>query len=269
MPKITYVMKAQQRYQTVPVIDPETGEQKRSPVMRKDGTPKTTKSGRPITLGITARDISRPKPLFKCDHCGKEIQIGTPYKHMTPKSGPYGGRTLTRHAGCPSWQSWEYSSALWARIEQIQHDFQTAMEGALDPDAVTDALSDAAQAVRDLSEEKRESADSLEDGFGHSTYQSEELNQTADDLEGWADEIENADVPAIEDYPCSECDGEGEIDCEYCGGDGTDEEGPCTECTGGRTTCPECEGKEGYFDEEVWSEAVQDAVGIVEESPVG
>lgn len=267
MPRVTHVKRAQQRYATRPVIDPATGEQKKTPMINKrTGTQKVTKSGRPVFLRITERDTSKPKPLLVCDHCHKPIEIGTPYKHISPKSGPYGGRTLNRHAACPSWQVWEYSNSLGARLAQIQSAFAEDLAGAEDADAVTEALSAAAESIREIADEKRESASNIEDGFGHSTYQSEELEQLGDDLESWADEIENVSVPALEDYPCEECNGTGEVQCEVCDGDGLDDGEPCGECTGGVVDCDVCDDEE-HVDKDAWREAVEGEVGIVEDQP--
>lgn len=271
MPRVTHVKRAQQRYATRPVIDPATGEQKKTPMINKrTGQQKVTKSGKPVFLRITERDTSRPKPLLTCDHCHKPIEIGTPYKHISPKSGPYGGRTLNRHESCPTWQVWEYSSSLSARIAQIQDAFSIDLSGVESPDDVTAALQAAAEAIRELAEEKRESASSIEDGFGHATYQSEELEQTADDLESWADEIENVSVPELEDHPCGECDGSGEVECGECAGSGEhpdDSTAKCPECTGsGQIDCDVCDTEE-HVDREAWREAVDGEVGIVEEQP--
>lgn len=268
MPRVTHVKRAQQRYGTRPVIDPATGEQKRTPMINKrTGEQKVSKSGRPVFLRITERDLTKPKPLLKCDHCHKDIEIGTPYKWIKPKSGPYGGRQLNRHAACPSWNVWDYSSSLDARIAQIQDAFQTDMNGVESPDDVRDALSAAADSIRELAEEKREAASNIEDGFGHETYQSEELNQLGDDLEAWADDIENTEVPDQEDHQCDECDGTGEVQCEVCDGTGDDDGEVCTECTGGQTECDNCGGDADWIDKEAWREAVEAEVGIVEEQP--
>jgi len=196
MARVTHVKRAQQRYETVPVIDPETQEPKRTPVMR-DGVQRTTKRGKPIFMTVTAEDRSKPKPLYDCDFCKKPIEIGTPYKHITPKSGPYGGRKRTRHESCPTWQVWEYSSSLSARTAQISFEFENALSNVETPDDVQSALDDAAASVREIAEEKRESASNIEDGFGHPTSASEELEQVADDLDGWADEIESVDIPEL------------------------------------------------------------------------
>jgi hypothetical protein len=48
------------------------------------------------------------------------------------------------------------------------------------------------EGVREAAELYRESASSIEDGFGHSTFLTEEMNEHADELDSYADEIEDA-----------------------------------------------------------------------------
>lgn len=271
MARITHVKKARQRYATIPVIDPETGEQKKTPVMRKqtvrndDGTTtvtqvqKTTKAGRPVFMSITVSDKSQPLPDRTCEACKTEIKVGDPYKHVTPKSGPYGGRIRVRCAGCPSWQEWDLSNSLSARIAQIV-DAAQVDEDTTDEGAYTSALEDAAAEIREIANEKRESSENMEEGFGHETSMSAELAEVADELEGWADEIEAAQIP---ERP------EGEAECGECEGTGTiDDEG-------NDITCPECDGEgtvacEDLSDdqESEWYSEVEDAMGILEECPV-
>jgi hypothetical protein len=198
MARVTHVKKAQQRYATVPVIDPATGEPKRVPVMdKRTGKQKTDKRGKAVTMAVTQEDRTKPKPNYKCDSCLREIEVGTPYKHITPKSGPYGGTKKTRHESCPTWQVWEYSSSMPARLAQIAHDFEQAIEGVESPEDVTSALEDAATAIEEIAEEKRESATNIEEGFGHPTSASEQLEEIADSLGDWATEIEQVDVPEL------------------------------------------------------------------------
>lgn len=194
MPRITHVKKAQQRYRTVPILNPD-GTPKAVPVLNRDGTQKTTKLGKPVVRRLTEEDKDQPLPLHTCEHCGKALEVGKPYKHVTPKSGPYGGRTRYRCAQCPTWQPWDLSSALWARVAQIQHEHSRSFDEDDSPEGVLDALEQAAQAVRDLAEEKRQAAENMEEGFGHATSQTEELGQVADELDGWADALEETDVP--------------------------------------------------------------------------
>lgn len=234
MARVTYVKRAQQRYETVPVIDPETGEQKRTPVMRKDGTQKTTKKGRPVFLSLTKEDRTKPKPNLRCDFPGcsdPEIRPGQSYKHITPRSGPYGGHQKNRHVEHPNWNVWEYSSSLSARIAEIEDMWSSRYADCESEDDVTELLSEIAEEARSLASEKEEAASNIEDGFGHETEQSMELVQQAESLNDWADEIESADAP---EFPEPE-----ETDCEDCGGTGTIENKPCQTCDGEGTVTPE------------------------------
>jgi hypothetical protein len=230
MARVTHVKRAQVRYPTVDVLDGD-GSVIMIPVM-KGGEQRTTKRGRQVFMKKTAEDRTQPPlPDYECDSCRNPILPGTPYKHISPKSGPYGGRKRTRHEGCPTWQVWEYSSSLNARLAQVEHDFVTEVSKAdmTTEDGVQGALDDAANAIREIVGEKRDAADNIEQGFGHPTTQSEELEQLADDLESWADDIEAATIPEVpepEEEDCDDCvsgvvedDGE-ESDCETCGGSG-------------------------------------------------
>jgi hypothetical protein len=79
-----------------------------------------------------------------------------------------------------------------------------------------------------LAEEKGEAADNMEEGFGHETYQSQEIREQADQLESWADEVEQVDIPEAPDTDEVECEAEwheedeedrdGDV-CPKCGGD--------------------------------------------------
>jgi hypothetical protein len=272
MARVTYVKKAQQRYEQKPVIDPATGQQKRTPVISKrTGEQKVSKRG-PQFLRVTEDDKTKPLPPYTCGYCSKPIEIGTPYKHISPKSGPYGGATLRRHAECPTWQVWDYSSSLSARTAQIAYEGMNAITSAIEsrePSEVEAALSSIADEIRSLAEEKREGASNIEDGFGHPTQQSEELEQIADDLDSWADDVEGAEVPEApepEEGDCDQCDGTGEVEDE----DSKDEEGnPLTQ------SCDQCEGTGQHTPDEPtdeqweeWANEVESNVSIVDECPV-
>ena len=213
MARVTFVKKAQQRYEMVPQIDEATGLPLRLATDRKD------KRDRTVYRTVTVADKTKPLPPETCDKCGKEILVGDPYKHITPRSGPYGGRRMTRCGTCPTWRRWDYSSSLSARIEQIQWQFEQDVAGAESADDFSSAATNAAESIRELAGEKRDSSESLESGFGHSTSQSEELAEQADSLESWADEIEGVDFtdPEPEEDTCDDCDGEGTLEGETCG----------------------------------------------------
>ena len=198
MARVTHVKKAQQRYGTKPVLD-EDGKPKRTQVM-KNGEPKMTRAkrgrpARPVYMTLTERDLNDPKPLETCDACNKPIEIGTPYKWIQPKTSANGGRKRSRHESCPNWKVWEYSNSWSARIAQAVDGF--SIEDAESEDDVQSALDDVAAAIEELAEESATSASSMEDGFGHSTSQSEEAAERAESLETWAGEINDVTIPDL------------------------------------------------------------------------
>jgi len=210
MARITRVAKAQQRFKMVPVIDEATGEQKVTPVMVKgrDGVlvQKTTKTGKPVTMKVTVTDKSKPLPPRKCESCREPIEIGTPYQHVTPKSGPYGGTTRYRHQSCPTWQPWDLSNSLSARVAQIVYDAeQEEITADSETDDVQQILNDAATAVEELAQEKEDAANNIIDGFQHSTSMSDELEDVASQLRDWASELEGT---TLTDKPDEPSDGE-------------------------------------------------------------
>lgn len=259
MARITRVKHAQQRYAQVTVLD-ENGAPKRTPVMRKDGAQKTTRHGKPVFMTVKVADKDKPLDMPTCDFCGLPIAVGQPYKHISPKSGPYGGMTRHRHAEHPDWNVWEYSGSLGARLAEISHDFANSLSDIESEDDAQSALDEAANMIRDLAEEKRESAQNIEDGFGHPTSTSEELTDTAEQLDSWASEVESASIPA---YPEPE-----EQDCDACSGTGKeeDEETECDECGGTGQVTPDDPTDEQV---EEWRDQVTDELTqVVDESPV-
>lgn len=249
MARINYVKKAQQRYKMVPVIDPATGEQKQV------ATTRVNKHGQPVMLSITEPDKSQPTPNDECESCRAEILPGQPYRWVQPKNR---GRR-TRCGDCPTWQPWDLSNALWARIAKIQDDFD--ISECRTPDEVQEQLGRMAEEIRGLAEEKRESQSNIEEGFGHPTSQSDELGETADSLDDWAQEIEDTEIPELPEP----------VECE----DGwhdhdpteVEEDAVCEECGGAvdERLTPD-EPTDEQIDE--WVSEVEDACSITDESPV-
>lgn len=273
MARVTHVKKAQARYHTKPVLD-DDGKPVKIALTRKDGSPKMTRAkgnrpARPVFITKTVADKTRPKPNYTCGKCGVEIKPGDPYKWIKPKSGPYGGRLMVRCAKCPTWQVWDYSSSLSANIARIEHDASEAIMSAGTVEDAEAARDDAAQAIRDLAEQKREAASNIEGGFGHATSQSEELEQMADDLESWADDVEGVDLDDLSEFPCDNCT-DGQTECSACAGTGKEDESDdenaedCADCDGnGEVECDFCDG-EGHDLEaarESWDQALADELG--------
>jgi hypothetical protein len=259
MARITRVAKAQQRYHTLPILD-AAGKPVKIPLTRKSGAPRTDKRGNPVFITKTMADTSRPKPLERCDKCGKTIEVGSPYKHMSPKSGPYGGRRMVRCQACPDWQVWEYSSSLSARLAQVSNDFWESVSSAESQEDVQMALQDAQSAIEEIAQEKKDGAQNIEDGFGHETSTSQDLMQQGEDLESWANEIGYLDVP---NYPEAESQ-----TCDVCGGQGATDDKPeelCEKCEGNGFYTPEQPTEEQL---EEWRSEVQDACSQIDDSPV-
>lgn len=49
---------------------------------------------------------------------------------------------------------------------------------------------------------------------------------------------------------CPDCDGDGRVECWFCGGTGREDEGaPCLQCDGdGAEECAVCEGAGGWYE---------------------
>lgn len=207
--------------------------------------------------------VGKARKHYTCEKCGKPITPGDPYKHITPRSNPsVPGVTRRRCTACPSWRISEISSSRMAPIYEAQATFSAdAFESE---DAVSASLSAMAETVREVAEQYRESSQNMADGFGHTTTQSDGLEEKAGALETWADEIAAVAVPDQSDYPatCEECDGTGK--CQWCDGDGCescDETGDCSACNG--------EGHiSGDTDMEMWRAEVENVCSVVAQCPV-
>ncbi len=189
MPRIT-VQVARQRYTRVPVIDPATGEAKKIQVNRQ-----RKRGDRPIYKAVMANDKDQPLPPRKCERCGNELTVGEKYKSIGIKR-QFGGIVRYRCMACPNWQPWEYSDSLSARIMQIQNETVDST-GWEDGDAESRA-GEIAEMIRELASEKQEALDNMPDGLRDAS----EYAEIPDELESWANEIEQAGTE--HDYPEAE-----------------------------------------------------------------
>jgi hypothetical protein len=261
MARVTFVKHARQRYEQKPANVDAEGRPVKVGLTQRDGSPKTDKRGSQIFITPTVDD--------RCDKCGTQIKPGDPYKHISPRSGPYGGRRLNRCDTCPTWQVWEYSSSTSARAAQIQSEAETMLDGVDSAESLADVESirdDIAQSIREFAEEKGESADSLEEGFGHETSQSAEIREVADNLESWAYDVESVDLP---DYPEAE-----EQDCDNSDFHNEDREveddEECPDCGGDVSNPGQVEGDEPDDDQiEEWRTECRDTIqGALDNCPV-
>jgi hypothetical protein len=140
------------------------------------------------------RNLSNPKPNLVCDSCREPIATGAPYKHTSRFRGP----KMARHEGCPTWHEWEVSDSVSAKCALIQHDADALIDGLTADDDLDSTLNEIAEMIRELAGERSEVASNIEDGFQHPTQQSEEAQEQADALEGWADDVEGL---SLDDKP--------------------------------------------------------------------
>jgi hypothetical protein len=138
---------------------------------------------------------------LSCSSCGDKIRKGDPYRwwsNRTHRGGSGMRRNRCMKAECTP-KPWEYqtTSPHIAALMMAADSASTAL-GEVDRSASCEDVSaeiegvvtdTAAEGVREAAEGYRESAQNIEDGFGHSTYVSEELTEKADALEGQADDL--------------------------------------------------------------------------------
>lgn len=125
---------------------------------------------------------------MSCRFCGKSIEYGQPYKWFASKIGRMSRRS-NYHQGCKIPPSHRTTSKM-GTIYDAQEEFVAGDS----PDEIRNNVSAFAEVVREVAEEYRESAQNMEEGFGHSTYQSDELTDRADQLESWADDLDSVDI---------------------------------------------------------------------------
>lgn len=157
------------------------------------------------------------KPL-RCGSCGDPINIGDPYKWVAPRAHRAArGFKKVRHTSCPGWQPSELTSSqhlatIYAGQEAAQDSIAALTLPAIveDAEAFVAELEEIATAAADdimgAAESYRESAEAIEEGFGHPTYQSEELENNAYEIESWCDEIGSLSFEEFaEEFACAQC----------------------------------------------------------------
>jgi len=139
-------------------------------------------------------EVKKSQKQHRCSACGQPIEVGQPYKWFKMKLSR-GGIKKSYHETCtipPSHRTTSRMGIIW--------DAQAAVDfsAAEDFDGIRQELETFAETVREVAEEYNESAQNIEDGFGHATYQSDELRERGEALESWADEIEQWDFSGEE-----------------------------------------------------------------------
>ena len=134
---------------------------------------------------VTIGKARASKTERRCHACRHIIQPGETYRKVSKKTGPRSGYTLywcREHKPKASDLASGRTQELMQLTEGLEEDLAQA-EG--DPEAVKSALESAESIIETFVEEIRGGAESMEEGFGHSTTQTENMAETADNLEVW------------------------------------------------------------------------------------
>lgn len=142
---------------------------------------------------------SRGEYALRCTACGGSIEYGDPYKWVKVKRS-YGGVKMSFHPDCVI-KHVHVSTSRLAVIWDAQRELD--FSGCEDAESCAQVLEELASIVRDVEAEYRESVEAMEEGFGHRTYQADELEERADALEAWADELESWDGSDVDEPEAS------------------------------------------------------------------
>jgi hypothetical protein len=136
------------------------------------------------------------KAQGSCGKCGKAIKPGDAYKWIKGRFGP----RKVRCESCAFRASDLTSSDKLARVYDAQEDAQEAIGewDGQDAQDLKSILETAAEEIREAAQEYQESADAIMEHFPSGNATSEECEEKAQELEGWADTIEDFDPEEFE-----------------------------------------------------------------------
>lgn len=128
------------------------------------------------------------KDQGSCVMCGKPIEKGSTYQWIRP----FRGAKQVKHITCRHWKPSELTSnPNLSEVYRIQENLQDESEMA-DFASMAYLLESAAGEAEAAADMFRENASNIEEGFGHETQQSAEMNEQADLVEQWATELADA-----------------------------------------------------------------------------
>lgn len=135
----------------------------------------------------TVKSARTSTKVRNCRQCGHEIAVGESYKHFTKRFSP-----TVFYCSQHSPKGSDLVGGKAGDLIRIGEDLDLSLSGAEALEDVESALESAVEEANQLAEELRESVSNIEDGFGHATMVSEELEERADALESWVSELESA-----------------------------------------------------------------------------
>lgn len=141
--------------------------------------------------------VKKSRQARECGKCGDKIAVGDGYVWWKFRFG--GKRVRCLKAECAPRPSDLTSSDKLSRLYAIQENLSDEIaewrkNDPTDTEDLKTALESAGSEAREVADEYRESAQNIEDGFGHETSMSEEINEKAESVDSWADELEQVDL---------------------------------------------------------------------------
>lgn len=176
--RIYYVKKAQQRFA-------KTRSDQTIAILRKDGTPKMGRGGRPMTRRVSTADKTRPLPNRTCSKCHVEIKPGDPYLYWEPY---FRSNTITvrcMKAECFPRPS-ERESSLMAEVLSAQESAEAQLNdlsSAEDASFFESIRDEVAEAVESVKDQYTEAAEAF-NGQGPNQEKADELESAYDELTG-------------------------------------------------------------------------------------
>jgi hypothetical protein len=170
---------------------------------------------------------ARKQTRERCLRCNAPIEAGQAYVWAQA----FRQQRRVVHQSCGGFQPWETEpNEKRAAIYHAQHDAHVQLDG-LDADAYIDAegcnaegfvsdvqsvLDEFAEALNEVQSMYEESADNIEDGFGHETESSSEQRELGEQVESWSSDVTDAlsSVGDEPDFDTDDDDGDAERDVD-------------------------------------------------------
>lgn len=140
--------------------------------------------------------VKRARNPLTCGRCRVTVAKGEPYRWTKPRAGRWTtGAKLSRcmNPTCSFRPSEMTTSDKLGRIYASQEAYEDDTQSTdTSPSMFVESLNAMATELREVAQEYKDGASNIEEGFGHPTSQSEEMERNGENVEEWADSIEGA-----------------------------------------------------------------------------
>lgn len=141
--------------------------------------------------------------LLTCSHCGGKIKVGDGYRWWANRApGSRGGyrRIRCMRSECTPTTA-EMTPGRRGQWLGMQEGFERQLDDCETIEDVQNAAESIADEIEGFGGEFVESADNMEEGFGHATYQSDELRERGEAIQAVAEEMRELYYDEPEDEP--------------------------------------------------------------------